>query len=179
MPVIGYYLLGVAAILAFAAASRRASAATPVDAYADHEPAEDCDPQPKPGTLAFRAFVLSRWGEKAGSPQNIVRDCSVGARSEHHEGRAWDMMVRDKAHGQAVVDALLAADPTTGERDALARRAGIMYMIWDRKMWRAYPWAGAPRGTWTPYSGASSHEDHVHFSLSRRGAAAKTSLYRG
>jgi hypothetical protein len=87
-------------------------------------------------------------------------------------------MTTSRAHGQAVVDALLAPDPRTGDPHALARRAGIMYIIRDRRMWRAYPWAGAPRGAWAPYQGDSAHTDHVHLSLSRRGAAGETSLYR-
>lgn len=155
----------------------------PVDPYAAWDTSKDgdCDPVAKPGVLAFRKWALSKWGEKAGSPQNIVRACDVGKASEHHEGRAWDLMTRDLEHGQAIADALTAPDPRTGEPDALARRAGIMYMIWKRQMWRAYPWQGAPSGTWSDYTAgeaASPHVDHLHFSFSRDGAAGKTSLYQ-
>ena len=50
---------------------------------------------------------------------------------------------------------------------ARARRLGMMYIIWNRRMFRMYDTA---RG-WAPYSGPSPHTDHVHFSLTRRGGA--------
>lgn len=182
------YLLGAAAALAALLAVRRvregaggssgsSSFSEPVDAYAARDPASGCSPTPKPGVLAFRRWALDKWGERPGSPQNISRECSDDP-SEHSEGRAWDLMTNSIAHGDEIVDALLAPDPETGEPDALARRAGIMYLIWNKKMWRAYPHAGQPSGSWAPYSGASPHTDHVHISFSRAGAAGETSLYR-
>lgn len=162
------------------------SSSSPVDPYAPWETTQpgECDPTPKPGVLLFRQWVLSKWGEHPKSPQNIVRDCAIGPNSEHpsehHEGRAWDLMTNGLEHGQAIVDALLAPDPETGEPHALARRAGIMYLIWNHQMWRAYPWQGAPSGTWAPYTkgeAASPHVDHIHFSFGRAGAAGETSLY--
>jgi hypothetical protein len=173
------FALGLLALLALAIATRRRGPpAPPVDEYAPRESATGFDPTPKPGTKAFRAWAIRTWGERPGSPENIGRWDRTDKPSEHHEGRAWDLMTRDKAHGQAVVDALLAPDPTTGEPHALARRAGIMYLIWNKQMWRAYPWQGAPSGSWSPYSGASTHEDHVHFSFSRRGGEGETTLYQ-
>jgi hypothetical protein len=162
------------------------SPSSPVDPYApqqtDHPGA--CDPSAKPGVLMFRQWAIQKWGQAPGTaahptPQNIVRGCDKGT-SEHEQGRAWDMMTTGLAHGQAVVDALTAPDPATGEPDALARRAGIMYMIWDHRMWRAYPHAGLPSGSWAPYTGgeaASPHTDHIHFSFSKAGADGLTSLY--
>lgn len=154
----------------------------PVDPYAPWETTKegDCDPTPKPGVLAFREWVLGKWGQKPGSPQNIIRDCSIGSPSEHKEGRAWDIMTNSIEHGQSIVDALMAPDPVSGEPHALARRAGIMYLIWDHKMWRAYPWQGKPAGDWEEYTkgeAASPHTDHIHFSFSKAGAAGETSLY--
>lgn len=154
----------------------------PVDPYAAQETNQPgvCNPVAQPGVKLFRAWALAKWGQREPSPENIVRGCDVGGQSEHKEGRAWDLMTRSIDHGQAIVDALLAPDPDTGEPDALARRAGIMYLIWNHRMWRAYPHAGDPSGTWEPYSGgeaASPHTDHIHFSFSRAGAAGETSLY--
>lgn len=152
----------------------------PVDPYAprDVSPTAVCDPTPKPGVLMFRRWAIDKWGqrEKPPSPQNISRACDDKV-DEHQEGRAWDLMTRDLAHGQEVVDALLATGPT-GEPHELARRAGIMYLIWNKQMWRAYPHAGMPAGSWHAYTGASPHTDHVHLSFSHAGAAAETSLYR-
>lgn len=171
-------LFGLATIVAVALIrTLRRMPSTPMDPYALHEPATTFDPEPKPGTRAFRRFVLDRWGERPGSPENIGRWDRTDRPSEHHEGRAWDLMVTSPEHGQAVVDALLAIDPETGEPHALARRAGVMYLIWNRRMWRAYPWQGAPAGSWAPYGGENPHTDHVHISLSRAGGAGETSLY--
>ena len=170
---LGALALLVAAAIGLARRPRR----VPVDPYAPHEPATTFDPEPKPGTRAFRQFVLKRWGERPGSPENIGRWDRTDRPSEHHEGRAWDLMVTSPEHGQAVVDALLAPDPETGEPHALARRAGVMYLIWRRQMWRSYPWQGAPAGSWSPYTGQNPHTDHVHVSLSRAGGAGETSLY--
>lgn len=171
--------IAVGGVLLLRALLRRGGAAAPalpVDPYAPHEPASGFDPTPKPGAIAFRKFIIDRWGERPGSPQNIGRWDRTDKPSEHHEGRAWDLMTRDKAHGQAVVDALLA--PEGSEPHALARRAGLSYIIWNKQIWRAYPWGGKPAGSWSPYSGASTHEDHVHFSLSRAGGRGDTSLYK-
>lgn len=154
----------------------------PVEPYAPMETNQPgvCDPVAKPGVLLFRKWALGKWGEKPGSPQNIVRSCDVGGQSEHKEGRGWDLMTNSIDHGQAIVDALLAPDAVTGEPHGLARRAGIMYLIWDHKMWRAYAHSGHPQGDWQPYTGgeaASAHTDHIHFSFSKAGAAGTTSLY--
>ncbi len=181
-----YALAGLGAGLAALLLARKASDGgggfwgapnSPVDPYAPQETNHPgaCDPVAKPGVLAFRAWALAKWGERPGSPQNIVRACSQGT-SEHEQGRAWDLMTNSLEHGQAIVDALLA--PEGGEPDALARRAGIMYMIWDKQMWRAYPHGGLPSGSWAPYTGGeSAHTDHIHFSFSKAGADGQTSLY--
>lgn len=177
---------GAAALGAVLLLSRRAGvgagsgaapgASAPVDPYSPWETTQagECDPTPKPGVLMFRDYARARWGEKPGSTQNIVRDCSIGGASEHHEGRAWDLMTNSIEHGQGI------ADDLTANGDELARRAGVMYMIWNRQIWRAYPWEGRPSGSWSPYTkgeAASPHVDHLHLSFSRAGAAGETSLY--
>lgn len=182
------YVVSAAAALAALLVARKVSdgsrpagsSSEPVDPYAPQETNHPgvCDPVAKPGVLAFRRWALTTWGERPGSPQNIVRACSKG-QSEHEQGRAWDLMTNSLEHGQAIVDALLA--PEGAEPHALARRAGIMYMIFGGKMWRAYPHGGLPSGSWSPYSGGESgsmHYDHIHFSFSKAGADGQTSLYR-
>lgn len=151
----------------------------PVDDYAARDLTQEgqCDPVARPGVLAFRRWAIDTWGPVL-SPnvQNIVRDCSVGGPSEHKEGRAWDLMTRDKAHGQEVADALTAPAPD-GTPNALARRAGIVNMIWNKQIWRAYPQGDLPAGVWGPYSGSNPHTDHVHISFGWPGAMGDTSLY--
>jgi hypothetical protein len=154
-----------------------------VDPYAPQETNHPgvCDPVAKPGVKLFRQWAIAKWGQHPGTakhptPENIIRECTSGT-SEHEQGRAWDLMTLSKEHGQAIVDALLAPDPETGEPHALARRAGVMNLIWWKQMWRAYPYAGAPSGSWAPYTGPNPHTDHIHFSFSKAGADGLTSLY--
>jgi hypothetical protein len=80
----------------------------------------------------------------------------------------------EKAAAQSFIGALMATD-SAGNKHALARRMGIMYVIWDRQIWSAYR---ASEG-WRPYSGASAHRDHVHISLSWAGANGRTSFWSG
>ncbi|WP_052394626.1 hypothetical protein [Kutzneria sp. 744] len=67
----------------------------------------------------------------------------------------------DKADAEDIIRWLLATDKY-GNKNAMARRLGIMYMIWNRQMWRAYD---SP-DQWRPYAGPNPHTDHIHFSLS-------------
>ena len=93
--------------------------------------------------------------------------------SEHKEGRAWDWAIpattKDRATAQHVVDWLSA------DNGVMARRFGIMYIIWDRHIWGVY----RPQDGWRPYSGESAHTDHVHFSFSWDGAEKRTSWWTG
>ncbi len=142
-----------------------------VDPYATREPQLTCDPTPKPGAVAFRDMLIAKFGGHAVGG-GISRDCNQGGESEHKEGRALDWNPPDQATGDRAIAWLLA--PEGSEPDALARRFGIQYLIWNRQMWRAYQ----PRG-WSPYTGQNPHTDHVHFSFSWAGAKKQTSGYRG
>jgi peptidoglycan hydrolase-like protein with peptidoglycan-binding domain len=135
-----------------------------------------CDPSAKPGVLKFRHFVLSTYPDTGSD--GIVRACNIGGTSEHKEGRAWDWKVsarspRQRAEATALLRWLLAPD-AQGHQAAMARRLGLMYIVWDRHMWRAYD-AGAG---WQPYTRGEAHTDHVHFSFSRAGATGHSSFWR-
>lgn len=145
----------------------------PVEPYASQELQASCDPVAKPGTAAFRAFVL---GELGGRDLGIDRPCAKGGASEHKEGRAWDWGMRaddpeERAKAEALLAWLLATDPS-GTPHALFRRSGLMYAIWDRRIWSARTRA------WTPYTGESPHTDHVHFSFGWPGALGQTSFFQ-
>ena len=73
---------------------------------------------------------------------------------------------------QRFFDWLFATDRQCN-RFAVARRIGIMYMIWNHRMFRMYD---TDRG-WAPYSGSSPHTDHVHISLTRDGGSGRVSYY--
>lgn len=177
-------------LLALLAAPTAATAADeeppPVEAYARYEGQKKCAPKAKPGTLTLRAWAVKTYGGAAGG---ISRACNVGGASEHKEGRAFDWTLdADKTSHRAIakkfVDAILA-EGKSGEAHELARRMGVMYVIWDDTMYASYR-EFAP----TPYVSASCkgkplkkcsktlrHRDHVHVSLSWAGARATTSWY--
>ncbi|MDX6267254.1 MAG: hypothetical protein QOD70_1994, partial [Frankiales bacterium] len=97
--------------------------------------------------------------------------------SEHKEGRAWDWGVSASNPTQvnqvnALLGWLLKTDQY-GNAFANARRLGIMYVIWNQRIWKAYD----PR--WTSYSGADPHTGHVHFSFGWNGARKVTSYWDG
>lgn len=139
----------------------------------------ECDPTEKPGVVAFRDFVLAHQG---GGRGNIVRDCAEGPASGHYSGRAWDWMIdarvpQERARADEMIDWLLA------DGAEMFRRAGLRYIIWDRRIW------STNTASWTPYDGygpdgrcaattcRDAHVTHVHFSFGKDGAAGRTSLY--
>ena len=121
-----------------------------------------CDPVIKPGVQAFEQFVLGTW--RRGYSGGAVRACGRGGLSEHKEGRAWDWMLNpnnyeDVVAGQRVVDWLLKDDATN------ARRVGIMYVIWNRRIW-ARTFAGVKASELERHLRAQIGRLFTNFSLS-------------
>ena len=148
-----------------------------IEGFARYEGQSTCDPTPKPGTLALRDLLLSRYPST--NSLGVSRACDVGGQSEHKEGRAfdWGADITNAADVAAVDDflgALLATDDA-GHKQALARRMGVMYVIWNQQIWGAYD----SNAGWRPYDGTNPHTDHVHISLSWAGARAETSYWSG
>jgi hypothetical protein len=174
----GFLLVPLAATPAAAAQPKPATRAftADIEELADAEPQQQCDPAAKPGVEAVRDLLRTTYGR---TTIGIARDCSVGAVSEHKEGRALDWMISatnntQKAKADAFLAWLLATD-RYGNTYAMARRLGIQYVIWNRRIWSAYR---ADEG-WRRYSGPSPHTDHVHLSFGWDGAMAKTSFFTG
>lgn len=168
----------VLAALLPATAPAIAAPATPtfgatIDPYARYEGQTQCLSVEQPGVQTFRALLQRTYGANGGG---ILRACDVGGRSEHKEGRAYDWMLNanvasDKAKADDFLRWLLATD-AHGNPHAMARRLGVMYVIWNRQVWSAYRAADG----WQPYAGASPHTDHIHVSFSWAGAKAQTSF---
>jgi hypothetical protein len=148
-----------------------------IEDYSRYEGQTQCLNVEQPGVQAFRDLVMRAYPNTGRG--GILRNCTVGGRSEHKEGRAWDWMVNaNVAHERAAADQVLAwllATDEHGNEHALARRFGIMYIIWNRQVWSAY----RPHQGWQPYTGAHPHTDHVHFSFSWAGARRETSGFTG
>ncbi len=148
----------------------------PIEDLPPYDPQTTCSPRPKAGTYGFSTLVLDAFDSTGTS--GIGRGCDVGGRSEHKEGRAWDWSALvtdadDAAAASQVIGWLLASDEH-GNEYAMARRLGLMYVIYNHSIWRAY----APEAGWVGYTGPNPHTDHVHFSFSRAGGAGDTSFWQ-
>jgi hypothetical protein len=166
------------AVLSEAAAAPLAPQFGPViEGYAKYRGQRRCQPKPKPGVVAFQRLLKRSYPDSTWF--NISRGCRSGSQSEHKEGRAldWSRNASVPAERATVKDlfAWLFAPDGHGHRDAMARRLGIMYIVWNRRTWRAWD------DEWQPYCGRSRgcnpHRDHVHFSFSWRGARMRTTYW--
>jgi hypothetical protein len=155
----------------------------PVEPYAGYQPQKTCRRTPKAGVLLLADWLTAR----GGGDGPISRSCAGRSTSEHKESRAFDWLLdatsdTDKALAAALMDELFAPDDT-GEPHALARRMGVMYVIWNDRMYAAYDGFVAKRylssscrnrRTCSP---TLRHRDHMHISLTRQGAKGLTSWY--
>lgn len=129
-----------------------------------------CDPNDKPGMVAFANLLANHykrptwWGS---------RSCIAGDNSQHYEGRAvdWPMNAYDPAD-KAIGDSV--AQWLTANNGEMARRFGVQSVIWNRYSWYLYK-----PGAWYPYYGPSPHTDHLHISFSWDGAMGRTSWWDG
>ncbi|GAB3253229.1 hypothetical protein [Nocardioides dilutus] len=156
-----------------------------IEDYASYEPQTTCHPKPRAGTKVLAAWLKSELGGGGGA---TGRACGGGA-SEHKDGRAIDWTLdatkkTDRKIAKAFLELVFAADEE-GNTHALARRMGIMYIIWNDHMYAA--WDQFEREDYLSSSCKSKrkcsktlrHRDHVHISLSMAGAKGKTSWYDG
>jgi hypothetical protein len=156
------------------------TSASGIEAQIDDEPTF-CDPAnsyDKPGPQALRSLLNATYGT---IDAGISRPCD-GSVSDHHEGRALDWMAdyadpAKRAKALAVIGWLRATDGQ-GNTNAVARRLGLSYWIYNKQMY----------GSWnnynpTPYSCAgdatSCHVNHIHFSFTWAGAYKQVSFWRG
>ncbi|HEX5017442.1 MAG TPA: hypothetical protein VFX15_07645 [Actinomycetes bacterium] len=146
-----------------------------IEGYAPYEGGQFCDPVDTPGAKKLARLIRATYGsdESIGIARNACYTTS-----EHNDGRALDWMVdattrAGRAKANAFLDWLLATDGR-GNKDAMARRLGVMYIIHNRQIWRAYD-----GGHWGTYSGTNPHTDHIHISLSYDGSTGRTSFWTG
>ena len=111
-----------------------------IEPYPTYDGQSTCSPAAKPGMIAFRDMVMEAYPGTAS--YGISRDCNVGGTSEHKEGRAWDWAndATDSAGRRRVANFMrwLFRTDQYGHRHAMARRLGVMYIIWNRQIFRMY-----------------------------------------
>ena len=180
----------LASVVGIAASARVPKAprvfGTVIEPDTAYVPQTSCDPAPgRWGTEHLGELLTATY---VGSTFYTSRPCD-GSVSEHSDGRAIDWMVSarvpaQKAQGDAFLAWLLATD-AHGNTFAMARRLGVMYVIFNSRMW------GAWDGRWHEYNGCQHgalravahdndcHRTHVHISLSWNGARGKTTFWTG
>ncbi len=156
-----------------------------VDPLAGYQGQFICSPETKVGAAKLTALIRSTY--ETTSDIWTPRDCNVGGRSEHKEGRALDWMINSaipsqNAQAESFLNWLLATDEN-GNEFAMARRLGVMYIGWGDEIWESYT------RQWTELKGCYNlqddgydtycHRDHIHISLTWDGAAAQTSFWGG
>lgn len=156
----------------------------PVEGYASYDPQTGCTKKPRVGTVALGEWLVATYGGAGGA---VNRPCSGGGTSEHKDGRAVDWVLdADSPSGRKLARAFLRAAFATdadGNQAALARRMGIMYVIWSDHFYPAYhqfqpeKYLSSSCRSKQKCSKTLRHRDHMHISLSRAGARALTSFY--
>jgi hypothetical protein len=141
-----------------------------LDAQPPYVAQVSCDPRYHPGVYAFAALMTARY--KTGA-QGFYRMCQPGA-SEHYDSRALDWMLNVNNPTQLAIAKSVTAW-LSANSGAMARRFGIMYMIFNHRIWGAY----APSRGWAAYNGSNPHTDHIHFSFTWDGAWKRTSWWTG
>ena len=155
-----------------------------IEDYAPYQPQTKCAPKAKPVTKVMLAYVVETYGGAAGG---ISRPCAGSGTSEHKEGRALDWTLdatkkADRKKARAFLAAIFAADDA-GNEDALDRRMGIMYVIWDDHIysaWRQFEPADYLSSSCKSLRRCSKtlrHRDHLHVSLTRAAGKGRTSWY--
>jgi hypothetical protein len=143
-----------------------------VEALAPSQMQVSCNPVVQPGVRKLRDLVLSTY--RRGSDAGVVRSCVSGGDSEHKEGRAWDwgVSVANDTQRAAAGDFLAWLTADAGRQ---ARRLGVMYVIYNRRIWSTY----RIQEGWRTYTGSDPHTSHIHLSFSWAGARGRTSFWTG
>ena len=109
-----------------------------IEDYASYQGQTTCHPKPRKGTVRLGEYLVATYGGGGGA---TGRACG-GSASEHKDGRAidWTLDATSKADRQiakAILTDIFATDED-GNTHALARRMGIMYVIWNDHMYSAW-----------------------------------------
>ena len=187
--------LTLALVAPMSAASARTTTPAPrtptgmpraIEAMAPYVGQASCDPHLRSGTMRLARLLATTYRGYGATSWHSVYACGTdGSRSEHYDGRAIDWMVdihnpKQHAAALATIKWLLATD-RAGNRFAMARRLGVMYVIYDNRMW------GAWDGRWEQYNNCAHlpargndnacQRTHMHISLSWNGAFGRTTFW--
>jgi hypothetical protein len=158
-----------------------------IEDYAPYTSPTKCRPKPKPGVQAFADLLMKTYPDTKWI--GISRTCHGTPTSDHQEGRAldWGRSVSVPSERADVKDLLawLFATDRYGDRDAMLRRLGIDYLIWNRRIWGTWTqsWevycVQKPSGCKDPdtHQVLDPHTSHLHISFGWPGAREQTSFW--
>ena len=175
----------IAAIVLVLVPAGASTAAPQIEWFPHYRPQTKCSPKAKPGTVMLAKYLMRHY--KGSGSLGISRSCGASGVSEHKEGRAFDWALnaksrRDRHYAADFLHRLRKTD-RYGHSDALARRMGIMYVIWSDHIYSAthryktqrYRNSGCK--SLKRCSAALRHRNHMHISLTRPAAQERTSWY--
>ncbi len=179
----GFFRVGSTAPVANNPAEKYAARVIEAPRGYSQEVPSRCLKAKRSGVDRFAAWL--KRNAKRGRSGSRYRCENLGAAgySFHSEARALDFSLNrsnsaDAREARRLLRLLLARD-SAGEPAALARRMGVMEIIWDCGYW------SQNREDFIPYflcegrvSKTLAHRDHIHFSFTRAGAAARTSFWK-
>lgn len=179
-------LLALAFAFVTPLATARAATGQPIEGYASYAPQKYCHPKPKVGTKALAGWLVRSYPN---TKVPLTQRSCPGSTSEHKEGRALDWTLdaakaADRQKAAAFMKQIFATD-AAGNKHAVARRMGVMYIIWNDHLYASYRQFAARdylASSCKRLSGCSKtlrHRDHMHISLSRAGGRGQTSWYQG
>ena len=178
-------LTALVVLLATAGVVHAADYDDPPEDYASYQPQTICRKAARPGTAELAKWINAQFA--GGTATASVRACDSGGVSEHKDGRAidWSMDASRKRDRREVARFLgeLFADDQEANHHALARRMGVMYVIWNDRMYASYDefaardYRSSSCASLKSCSATLRHRDHVHISLSRPGGRGDTSWY--
>ncbi len=145
------------------------SIGSPVEGYAYYDASFDSISACNSGELRAGMQAVADYFAPFSIVGKNYASCQTGF---HPRGMALDVYVAGMDGKQAFADWLTAND------NEMARRLGIVQIVWNHQMWRSYDGGpNKPQGAFGYYGGANPHTDHVHLSFTEDAAAGATSFF--
>ena len=112
----------------------------PIEDYADYQPQKKCAPKAKPGTKALARWLVRRGGGDGADHAVLPERRHVGAqgRAGRSTGCSTPAASRTAGSPQEFLELRLRRPTPHGNEHAMARRMGIMYVIWNDHMYSAW-----------------------------------------
>ena len=139
----------------------------PTDAYAIYDAWIDNGNQCGNGGMRPGMRQISDYLQQFTIVANSYAQCG----GFHSVNQAHDVWIYGHAGKQAFANWL------TANNNEMARRLGIVQIVWNHQMWRSYSGSNGPQGGWGSYNGSNPHTDHIHLSYGEAAAQGTTTFF--